>query len=97
MFERDYSEKRDFVRMYVEANVRFCKDGETSYHDGVTTDLSGAGLGFKTEECLNIGDLLFVTVSSGIAKVPPLEMEVRVVRVDATGDGHYLIGAERLK
>jgi hypothetical protein len=95
MFERDYNEKRDFHRMYVEATVKFIKDGDSECHEGTSVDLSGNGVGFVTDQALSVGDVLYVTITSELARVPPLELEMEVVRVLPESGNRYLIGALR--
>ena len=89
MYDRDYSEKRDFIRMYVNANIRFCKCGESEYFEGSSESLSGNGVAFVTNKKLKIGDQLDVIISSEQASVPPLEMKVSVVRVDPRENESY--------
>lgn len=60
--ERDYAEKRDFIRMRVDANVSLIHAGQEI--DGVCVDLSSSGMQVQAPRQFTVGDLLTVRIES---------------------------------
>ena len=94
MFDRDYSEKRDFRRMSVNTSIQFSLKDSTKSFVGESRDISGSGISFVTEKSLNAGDVLNVVIQSEQTKLPPLEMVVSIIRVTPEADNNFLIAAE---
>ena len=92
MNPRDYSEKRDFIRMAVGATMSFKVRGSGEHVAGVAKDLSASGLSIICDKALSLGDVLEVNVTPEHSVVPPLDALVEVVRVDDLGDGSYELG-----
>jgi hypothetical protein len=89
--QRDYDEKRNFIRMCMECSMVYIRtDG--SRHEAIARDLSGSGLGFITDQALALGELLTVQVTLSHEVVAPLRAEVEVVRVQPAAAGGYAIG-----
>lgn len=91
---REYEEKRDFIRMQLDCKVQ-CKNldnGETFY--GHAQDLSSKGLALTVDKNLAPGTKMEVRIVPDKAVVSPLYARVEVVRVDPDTSGvRFNIGA----
>jgi hypothetical protein len=88
--DRIYSEKRDYIRMQMEAPV-------TLHHDGQETqarclDLSSTGMQVEATSNLAMGQLVRVHISSDHDKLSDLNAHTEVVRVIDLGDGRQSLG-----
>lgn len=97
MFDQEFSEKRDFIRMFVNADVTFCKRGESETFQGKSKELSGKGVSFITSETVNEGDVLEITVSSTTASVAPLEITATVARTEVQDNNELLVATVRVE
>jgi len=86
--ERDYAEKRDFIRMRVDANVSLIHAGQEI--EGVCMDLSSSGMQVQAPRQFNVGDLLTVRIDSEHAALKGLEADTEVVWTKAAGDEQHL-------
>lgn len=88
--DRDYSEKRDFIRMQVEASaILHHAGGETP---ALCLDLSSTGMQLEAEVALNIGDRVRVQIPSEHSELTGLNAEAEVVRVSELDDGRQSLG-----
>lgn len=87
---RSYAEKRDFIRMAVDCPVQYTLLGETEVYWGTARDLSGGGLLLETDTAWPLGTVLWLKLVPGAARIPPLEAEGEVVRVDPREGGFNL-------
>ncbi|PIP80393.1 MAG: pilus assembly protein PilZ [Gammaproteobacteria bacterium CG22_combo_CG10-13_8_21_14_all_40_8] len=94
MFDRDYSEKRDFRRMSVNTHLHFNLANSNETFTGESRDISGSGISFCTSQQVQAGDILNVVIESELSKLPPLEICVEVIRVTSENENQYLIAAE---
>jgi len=94
MFDKEYSEKRDYIRMFVNADISFTVNEEAKTFTGNSIDLSGKGVAFETNCELKQGDLLNLVLTADEAKVAPLELKVEVVRVESRSQNVFFIAAE---
>ncbi len=88
--DRDYSEKRDYIRMRLEAHV-------TLHHDGkeipaLCLDLSSTGMQLEAESAVRMGDNVRVHIASDHNELRGLDAHAEVVRVSAMEDGRQAIG-----
>ncbi|QLL15355.1 PilZ domain-containing protein [Pseudomonas chlororaphis] len=87
--DRDYSEKRDYIRMRVDAEV-------TSIHQGqvipvVCIDLSSSGMQVQAPRSFKVGDQLSVRIDSDHATLRGLEADTEMVWVtELEGNGQKL-------
>ena len=88
--DRDYSEKRDFIRMPVECTVRLL-DGERQIQ-GKCLDLSSTGMQVVAATSLNAGDRLRVLIASQHLTLKGLDAETEVIRVATLEDGQQSLG-----
>ncbi len=94
MFDKEYSEKRDFIRMFVNADLDFTVNQQTQSYSGKSIDLSGKGVGFETSCELQQDDILTMVLTAKEAKVAPLELTVKVVRIEKRDDDLFFVAAE---
>lgn len=93
---RDYAEKRDFIRMQVNATIelKILASGETT--DAICKDLSGTGMLLKLREPLDVGTEVETALPSNSPEFPTFKTTARVVRNDKADDT-YLVGLEIIK
>jgi len=94
MFDKEYSEKRDYIRMFVNAEISFTLNGKSESFSGKSIDLSGKGVAFETSCELKPGDVLDLVLTAEEAKVAPLELKIEVVRVERRQKDLFFIAAE---
>ncbi|WP_107330777.1 PilZ domain-containing protein [Metapseudomonas otitidis] len=87
---RSYSEKRDFIRMQVEAQVVLHHGGRE--YPALCRDLSSTGMQLEADARLSIGDKVRVHIPSDHAELKGLDAEAEVVRISAGDDGRMSIG-----
>lgn len=92
--DKNYSEKRDYIRMKISAPLNAKLSVETNVIEGLCRDLSGGGMQVETNVSVPVGTNLEVEVSSSHGHNPTLKAKAKVVRLTA-GDGeNYLLGLE---
>lgn len=95
-FDKDYSEKRDFIRMKISAPLTAIISANDGIIEGNCLDLSGGGMRVETQENIPAGTELDVEVSSDHGHNPSLKAKTRVVRTIARENGLYELGLEIL-
>lgn len=93
--ERDYSEKRDFIRMRVDADVALIHQGDEVA--AVCIDLSSSGMQIEAPRLFNVGDQLSVRIDSDHAALQGLEADTEVVWVQRQDGGTQKLGLTILK
>lgn len=94
LLNREYSEKRSFIRMKVNTPIQVSLDGGTRVIEGICQDLSGGGLLLTIDEELAIDTELKVSVNSPVGHAPMLEARCTVARVKPGPKDIYLVGLE---
>lgn len=90
MTMKDYSEKRDFHRMQVDAEIQITgSNGQTL--TAICRDLSGTGMQLYVDRPFSEGDEIQTLMPSNNDQFPPFETVSEVVRCTPEGDG-YLLG-----
>lgn len=87
---RDYSEKRDFIRMQVSTNCQIQYKGKE--HPATCLDLSSKGALIESEQPLDINSELILVINSGSGDIPPLHAQVSVLRIVRQEEGNYHYG-----
>ncbi len=91
---RDYDEKRDFIRVSVDCEIKFREMGTEKMDSGRVINLSGRGMLFVAEYGTPVDSHLEVLVTPEREITPPLHAKVRVVRMEKNRRGEgYQIGA----
>ena len=77
----DYAEKRDFLRMPIDCELRFGRAGEDSKHQGKVINLSSKGILFTSQERFGEGTALDIVLTPSSTETPPMHARVVVARV----------------
>ncbi len=93
--DRDYSEKRDYIRMRVDADVTLIHAGDLI--PAVCIDLSSSGMQVRAPRSFQVGDKLNVRIDSEHAALKGLEAETEVVWVTQQDAGGQKLGLTILK
>lgn len=88
--DRAYSEKRDFIRMRLEAPVTLHHAGQAI--PALCLDLSSTGMHVEAKTSLSMGDKVKVHIASEHNELKGLEAETEVVRLSQLDDGRQSIG-----
>ncbi|MBP5967642.1 MULTISPECIES: PilZ domain-containing protein [Pseudomonas] len=92
---RDYSEKRDFIRMRVDADVVLIHEGDQV--SAVCIDLSSSGMQVEAPRSFKVGDRLYVSIDSEHSALSGLEAETEVVWVKDQEGNSQKLGLSILK
>jgi len=93
---RDYSEKRDFIRMKVDTEISLTFENSDNTMKAVCRDLSGTGMLIETNEPLTEGSEFNTSLPSSNEAFPSFETKVKVIRCRPAENGNFLIGTEIL-
>ena len=88
--ERDYSEKRDFIRMQIETSITLTHDGQ--HYEATCLDLSSTGMQVLAATSLQMGDKVQAHIPSEHSELQGLDAETEVVRVGTHEDGRQSLG-----
>lgn len=88
--DRDYSEKRDYIRMRMEAPVTLQHGGRDI--PALCLDLSSTGMQLEADSNVSLGDKVKVHIASDHNQLKGLEAEAEVVRVSDLGQGRQSLG-----
>jgi hypothetical protein len=91
MLDRNYTEKRDFIRMVFDAEISYKTKDNNSVYKGICKNLSHTGLQFETELFLPEGSELEVTIDSRNGKFNPLKANFKSLRVKTLQNNKYLV------
>jgi len=88
--DRDYDEKRDYIRMRVDVDISLVYAGQII--PAVCIDLSSSGMQVQAPRTFKIGDKLSVRIDSEHAALKGLEAETEVVWLTDLEDGGQKLG-----
>lgn len=91
---RDYSEKRDFIRMKIDADIILEPAGSANKIPGKCKDLSGTGMLVEVGESVPVGAELQTSLPSNNPAFPSFDTVVKVLRCEELPTGRYLLGME---
>lgn len=80
---RNFHEKRNYIRMKVETPASVVVSTEESTLEGICKDLSGGGMLLELSTTLPVGTEALVEIASGHGHAPMLKAKTRVTRIDA--------------
>jgi c-di-GMP-binding flagellar brake protein YcgR len=80
---KDYQEKRNFIRMKIETPAQVELQEGTKSFQGICRDLSGGGMLVELDTALPVGSKVKVQIASGHGHSPMLEALTEVARVVA--------------
>ena len=90
MTMKDYSEKRDFHRMQLNAEIEIT-DANGQQFRGVCRDLSGTGMQIVVDRPVAEGAELSTLLPSPNESFPPFETNIKVLRCGPDGED-FLLG-----
>jgi hypothetical protein len=88
--DKDYTEKRDFIRMTIDAKVTLRYQGQE--FEGVCHDLSSTGMQIRTDATAAVDDVLSVHLPSPSPLLDPLDVDAKVIRIDMGATGERILG-----
>jgi hypothetical protein len=88
--DRDYAEKRDYIRMRVDADITLLYAGQII--PAVCVDLSGSGMQVQASRAFKVGDKLSVRIDSEHSALKGLEAETEVVWLADLEEGGQKLG-----
>lgn len=88
--DRDYEEKRDYIRMRLETQVTLHHGGQAI--PALCRDLSSTGMQLEAQSQAQAGDKVRVSIPSGHGSLKGLEAEAEVVRVTNQEGGRQILG-----
>lgn len=95
MIERDYSEKRDFIRMKIDTPAKVEIEREGVVTDAICNDLSGSGMSLTVGEEIAINSELLVTLTPDkTIGGPSLQARCSIARCRQGDPGQYILGLE---
>ncbi len=92
----DYNEKRNFIRMFVNADVEIIDPVDNQRYSGQGKNLSGDGALFTTSKAFSVKQKLNIEIKAEKDSVAALSAEFEVVRVDEISTGIYEIAGTML-
>lgn len=93
--DKDYGEKRDFIRMTLNAEALVHLKDQSPL-TAQCTDLSATGISLVTAQPLAKGTEVGVTIESPNEQFRSLDAQARVLRCEARDDQSYQLGLEIL-
>ena len=87
---RDYSEKRDFIRMQVSTPASLIYNGES--FNAVCVDLSSNGCQIESSQSFEVNSDVQVMINSGGGDTPPLQADGTILRVNKQANNVYSYG-----
>ncbi|MEO0443280.1 MAG: PilZ domain-containing protein [Pseudomonadota bacterium] len=94
MLDREYDEKRNFIRMQVNTPVKVSLANEQSSYNGICRDLSGGGMLLAMDQEVLLNTELTVSVISEHEDGAVLEANCSVARVEPGPNSSYMVGLE---
>ncbi len=88
--QRAYSEKRNFIRMKINAPVEVTAGSET--FTARCKDLSGSGILIQTDRALALGTTVGIVIQQEGDKLLPFRATGEVVRVDPVNPSGFILG-----
>jgi hypothetical protein len=88
---KDYAEKRNFIRMFINADVTMTDPDTGTAYNGESKDLSGDGVSVITSHEFQLNQKLEVHIRTKQDSLSPLTAELEVKRVIKLDDGMFEI------
>lgn len=91
--DRDFEEKRNFIRMQMDSAAKLTIDGSQTL-DVTCHDLSASGLSLLASEPVQLETEVSVTIPSPNAQFQAMHSSGKVIRCDKQSEHQYQIGVE---
>lgn len=88
--DRDYEEKRDYIRMRVDADINLIYAGQII--PATCVDLSSSGMQIQAPRTFQVGDKISVRIDSEHAALKGLEADTEVVWIADVDGGEQKLG-----
>lgn len=92
MSSKSDQEKRNFTRMRINTLVTFMIEGKTDSHEAKCKNISGAGMLLETDQSLELGTKIRLTVPSEQSTSHNLNVLAEVVRAKTLANGKFELG-----
>ncbi len=91
---REYSEKRDFIRMSIECSVFYQVLDSSANKRATCVNLSAKGIKFRTDQALVVGSKIHVNVVPELKISPSLSAVMEILRVEPliNSRSYYIAG-----
>lgn len=90
--DQQYSEKRDFMRMQVEASASLTNSDTGETLTVQCHDLSSQGMQATAVQAVPVGTAITISIPSPNAHLPGLKAKGNVLRCAQDGAGRYILG-----
>jgi len=94
---RNYQEKRNYIRMKVDAEARVTIESEGNTIEGSCRDLSGGGMLVEIDTPIPVGTSAEVVIASSHGHNPMLKAIAEVNRIESESDANnrrFLVGLQ---
>lgn len=91
--DRPYEEKRNFIRMTMNASAVLTINGEKTV-DVTCIDLSAGGMSVKADQPIPVGTDIHVNIASPNEQFSAMDAEGTIIRCDQTEENDYEMGVE---
>ncbi len=89
-----YDEKRNFIRMRLDAIIHFTVAGQTHPYEGKCKNISGTGLLIETNASFEPGTQLNIVIPSESTEIDDLNAIAEVLRVKTLGAKQFELATE---
>jgi len=94
--DKNYSEKRNFIRMFVNAKVTITDPSTGDIYEGQGKNLSGDGAMFVSDKKFDKNQILTMGIQSKQNTLASLTADFEVIRVTELNDGQFEIAGAML-
>lgn len=88
---RDYSEKRDFIRMQIRTDSQIHLNNQV--YSATCVDLSSTGALIESEHSFEVNSEVILSIQSGGGETPALVAQATLLRVRRMPNDHFQYGA----
>lgn len=92
-----HNERRDYIRMEMDAPLSFTREGAPGTHTGRCIDMSHTGMRIETGTPLSPGERITVDLDLGNPKFNPMRARLEVMRVVEHPDGTATVSCRTLE
>lgn len=89
-----YEEKRNFIRMRLDAAIHFTVAGQTQTYEGKCKNISGTGVLIESSASFEPGTQLHIVIPSESAEIDDLHTVAEVLRVKSLSDQKFELATE---
>jgi len=97
VYNRNWDEKRDFIRMKVDTEITLAVDNSDVRVTGYCRDLSGTGMLIEVDQEVDAGTICHTNLPSNNDAFPSLDAKVKILRCIQLSENKYQIGTEILE